>query len=211
LGAGSHGSRATIWLQVRGPRDPEKDTLVAVANLVNMRKRVAMLVLILLSGCVDSPEARSGAAPEPSPSETVETEPEPSETAEPELELIDDGVISIRPKRVLPGATMTLAIRNPPGSWGLASFLDRKDGSEWTYIGGFRAGPRGQWKDHAFNRFYFLPKWRNVGIESVAFDGNDSIDLRVPRLEPGTYRIAHAFVVAREREWHVDVFEVIGP
>jgi hypothetical protein len=78
-------------------------------------------------------------------------------SAFPEPELIDDGVVSIRPKRVRPGATMTIVIQESSGSLGLGWYLDRKDGSEWTYIGGFRAGPRGQWKDHAFNRFYFLP------------------------------------------------------
>jgi len=143
------------------------------------------------------------------PSESVETEPGPSETAEPELELIDDGVVLIRPKQVRPG-TLTRVIRNPPGPYGLGWFVARKDGSEWTYIGGFRAGPRGQWKDHAFNRFYFIPKWRNVGLEDIAFDGNDSIDLKVPKLKPGTYRIVASFLVDHEDEWQADVFEAIG-
>jgi hypothetical protein len=40
-------------------------------------------------------------------------------SAFPEPELIDDGVVSIRPKQVRPGATMTIVIRNPPGPWGL--------------------------------------------------------------------------------------------
>ena len=132
-------------------------------------------------------------------------------SAYPEPELIDDGVVSIRPKRVRPGATMTIVIRNPPSSWGLGWYVARKDGSEWYYIGGFRAGPRGQWKDHAFNRFYFRPQWLNVGLEDIAFDGNDSMDLKVPKLEPGTYHIAHEFFVNREDEWHIGVFEVIGP
>jgi hypothetical protein len=132
-------------------------------------------------------------------------------SAFPEPDLIDDGVVSIRPKRVRPGAKMTIVIRNPPSSWGLGWYLARKDGSEWTYIGGFRAGPPGQWKDHAFNRFYFRPQWMNVGLEDIAFDGNDSIDLKVPKLEPDTYHIAHEFSVNHEDEWHIDVFEVIGP
>jgi Family of unknown function (DUF6281) len=132
-------------------------------------------------------------------------------TAFPQPELIDDGVVSIRPKQLRPDATMTIVIRNPPGSWGLGWYLARKDGSEWTYIGGFRAGPRGQWKDHAFNRFYFLPKWRTVGLEDIAFDGNDSIDVKVPELEPGRYRIAASFFVDHEDEWHIGVFDVIEP
>lgn len=152
-------------------------------------------------------EGRRTGEVEPDPS----AEPSPTETPEAEPELIDDGVVSIRPKRVRPGDTMTIVIRNPPGFYGLGWYLDRQDESEWTYIGGFRAGPPGQWKDHAFNRFYFLPRWRNVGLEDIGFAGNDSIDLKVPRLEPGTYRIAGSFLVKREDEWHVDVFEVIEP
>lgn len=166
-----------------------------------------MLVLVVLSGCAD-PEANSGVGPESSPSAAVETEPTPSESAEAEPELIDDGVVTVRPKRVRQAGTMTLVIRKPPGDYGLPWFLDRKNGSEWIYVGGFRAGPPRQWKQHPQNRFYFLPKWRNVGIESVAFSGSDSIQLMVPHLEPGTYRIAGAFFVKDEREWHVDVFEV---
>ena len=175
---------------------------------------VALFALVVAAGVVlalDRSSSRVELTSEPEPDSGAATQPSPTETAEPEPELIDDGVVSIRPKRVRPGATMTLVIRNPPGSWGLGWFLDRKDGSEWTYIGGFRAGPRGQWKDHAFNRFYFLPKWRKVGLEDVPFDGNDSIDLKVPKLEPGTYRIVASFLVAREDEWHVDVFEAIVP
>ncbi len=174
-----------------------------------LRKRVGMLVVILLSGC-GGPEASSGAGPESSPSEAVEAEPTPSESAESEPERIDDGVVTIRPKRVRPGDRMILVIEDPPGTYGLDWYLHRKDGSEWTYIGGYRAGPPGQWKDHEFNRFYFLPRWKRVGIESIAFDGNDSIDLRVPRLEPGTYRITGVFYKKTDRAWHVDVFEVIG-
>lgn len=64
-----------------------------------------------------------------------------------------------------------------------------------------------------FNRFYFRPKWDQVGLESTAFSGNDSMDLKVPQLEPGIYRLAHPFNKGRsiEREWHIDVFEVIAP
>ena len=208
------GQRETFqWVDHAGPRRWLGYGFRGIRALtsVDMAKRVAMLVLILLSGCVDPPKARSGAAPEPSPSESAESDPEPSQSADSEPDLIDDGVVSIRPKWVRPGATMTIEIRDPPDYWGLGWYLDRKDGSEWTYIGGFRAGPHGQWKDHAFNRFYFLPRWRNVGLDDVAFDGNDSINLKVPNLEPGTYRIAHEFEVDHEEEWHVDVFEVMKP
>lgn len=156
-----------------------------------------------------SPEG-TGVAGAPSAGVAAEPSPSPSPTQKP-VELLDDGVVAVRPKRVRPGDTMTVSIKDPPGAYGLAWFLYRQDGSESTYIGGFRAGPPGQWKDHEFNRFYFLPRWSNVGIESIAFNGNDSIDLKVPPLEPGTYRISHAFLVKREREWHIDVFEVIEP
>lgn len=175
---------------------------------------VALFALVVAAGVVLALNRSSGRVErtsEPEPGSGAATQPSPTETAEPELELIDDGVISIRPKQVRPGATMTIVIRNPPGSWGLGWYLARKDGSEWVYIGGFRAGPPGQWAQHRQNRFYFLPRWRNVGLEDVPFDGNDSIDLKVPKLEPGTYRIVASFIVAREDEWHVDVFEVIGP
>lgn len=175
---------------------------------------VALFALVVAVGAVlalDRSSGRVERVSEPEPGSGAATQPSPTETAEPELELIDDGVVSIRPKQVRPGATMKIVIRKPPGFYGLGWYLARKDGSEWVYIGGFRAGPRGQWKDNAFNRFYFLPKWRNVGLEDIGFDGNDSIDLKVPKLEPGTYRIVASFFVDHEDEWHVDVFEVIGP
>lgn len=171
------------------------------------RKMVLLFVLISLTGCIDQQESGAGAGPESSPSSPIEDGPTPS--AEPEPERIDDGVVAIRPKRVRPGGRMTLAIKDPPGSYGLDWYLHRKAGSEWTYIGGFRAGPPGQWKDHEFNRFYFLPKWSNVGIESIAFDGDDSIDLKVPKLGSGTYRITGVFYTKAGRQWHVDVFEVL--
>ncbi|MDQ3954875.1 MAG: hypothetical protein M3285_04920 [Actinomycetota bacterium] len=178
---------------------------------MDVRKRVAILVLILLSGCADSPEGRSGAAPEASPSGAVQAEPTPSETPiDLESHVIDDGVVSIRPKKVRPGDTMTLSIKDPPGDYGLDWYLYRKDGSsEWTYIGGFRAGPPGQWQKHRQNRFFFLPKWRNVGIPSIPFDGSDSIDLTVPALEAGTYGIFGLFYKKDARERHIDLFEVI--
>ena len=148
------------------------------------------------------------------PIETPTTQPSPTETpeAEPTPTLYDDGVISVRPKQVTPGGTMTIVIKDPPGFYGLGWLVDRREGSDVEYIGGFRAGPPGQWKDHEFNRFYFLPKWDQVGLESIAFSGNDSMDLRVPQLEPGTYRLAHPFTKERglEREWHIDLFEVMG-
>lgn len=178
--------------------------------IMSTRKWAAVLALLSLIGCSDQPAARSGAGPRSSPSGAVEEKPTPYESADPEAERIDDGVVAVRPKRVRAGDRMTLTIKDPPGTYGLDWYLHQKAGSEWTYIGGFRAGPPGQWKDHEFNRFYFLPKWSNVGIEAIAFDGNDSIDLKVPRLEPGTYRITGVFYVETDREWHVDLFRILG-
>jgi hypothetical protein len=153
-----------------------------------------------------------GAGPDaPAQASRSAAQPRPTVSAEAEPELIDDDVISVRPKRVRSGETMTLAISKPPGDYGLAWFLDRKSGSDWTYIGGFRAGPPNEWKEYHLNRFYFLPEWRNVGIESVAFSGSNRIELAVPDLQPGTYRIAGSFLVRHEEEWHVEVFKVVKP
>lgn len=89
--------------------------------------------------------------------------------------------------------TARLAPSSCSAPYGLAWFLYRKDGSEEIYIGGFRAGPSSTVEATSIQPLLLPPKWRNVGIESVAFDGSDSIALRVPRLEPGTYRISGAF------------------
>jgi hypothetical protein len=79
---------------------------------------VALFALVVAAGAglaLDRSSGRVERTGEPEPGSGAATQPSPTETAEPELELIDDGVVSIRPKQVRPGATMTIVIRNPRG------------------------------------------------------------------------------------------------
>lgn len=142
-------------------------------------------------------------APKPTPQET---------SIDLESFTINDGVVTIRPKKVRPGDTITLSITDPPADYGLDWYLNKKEGpSDWTYIGGYSAGPPRQWKKHHQNRFFFLPEWRTVGIPSAALNGSDSIELKVPPLEPGTYGIFGVFESKKIEERHIGLFEVVEP
>ena len=211
-------SRRTGNKEPRTRHDGEMRKLLAITFLS------ALTMLSCDLGTTDDPDALGASSPA---QQSATPRPQRTDYKEPPPKLFDDGVISVRPKQVTPGGTMTIVVKDPPGYYGLGWNVDRREGSDlagacrvtrpspdcWEYIGGFRAGPEGQWKDHKFNNFYFRPEWDNVGLESIAFSGNDSMDLKVPELEPGTYRLAHPFTKARglEREWHIDVFEVIEP
>lgn len=137
-----------------------------------------------------------------------------SESVEPTPRLIGDHVVSIHPDRVRSGDQAELRITDPPGTYGLAWNLGRREGDRWEYVGGYKAGPKEQWEGHERDRFYFLPEWRNIGIEDIGFQGPASIPIEIPKLDPGKYRLTGEFEPGPSSdkdssEWHYVNFEVV--
>ena len=127
------------------------------------------------------------------------------------MPLQTDDVVSLNPNRLSVGDRAELRVTRNIGVWGLAWHLERQEGSSWEWIGGLVAGPGNQWK----TRFYLGPGAANLGVDDVGFTRTASIAVRVPKLEPGKYRLGQEFFLEGsgsdegQNQWHYAEFEVV--
>lgn len=84
------------------------------------------------------------------------------------------------------------------------------DGGLWQWQGLLVAGPGYE------SYFDLAPLDPGGGIDDIGFRGTYSVDIRIPKLDPGTYRLATYSLKggnkpASEREaWHYTDFEVVS-
>jgi hypothetical protein len=122
-----------------------------------------------------------------------------------------DPVVSVRPQQVRSGDEMKLVVEDPPGIRGLRWDLEHQTGNRWQPVGFFKVGVGKQWA----SQFYFKGDTPGGVIEDIGFTGTDVMDVVVPSLDLGTYRVGTDFLrqgkgsVEKRTEWHYAQFEVV--
>ncbi len=123
----------------------------------------------------------------------------------------DDQVVAIRPERARIGDQVELRIKQTPGIYGLHWVVERLEGSSWQFFGNLVAGPGKPWEKEKF----YLPPNVEGGADDIGFDEPASIELEIPQLEPGMYRLVQDFVrsgqgsVEKRTQRHAAEFELI--
>ena len=123
--------------------------------------------------------------------------------------IAEDTAISVHPARVRVGDRAQLRVERSRAAWGLPWVLEREEGSVWEWVGNLKAGPGRQWKAE------FSIGHAGGSYEDIGFSGPASIDLKIPKLEAGRYRLGQEFIrpgrdpVEERKEWHFAEFEVL--
>jgi hypothetical protein len=119
--------------------------------------------------------------------------------------------MSIRPEQASVGELVELRIHRTPGLYGLDWVIERSKGSAWEFFGVLVVGPGKPWEKE---RFYLEPN-PQVGINDIGFHGPASIELEIPELEAGMYRLVQGFIrqgpgsIEKRTETHAAEFEVV--
>jgi hypothetical protein len=121
--------------------------------------------------------------------------------------------ISVHPARVRVGDRAQLRVDRSRATWGLPWILERLEEEErdtrWKWVGNLKAGPGKQWKAE------FYIGHTGGGYEDIGFGGPASIDLVIPELEAGRYRLGQEFIrpgrkpLEERLVWHFAEFEVV--
>ena len=123
--------------------------------------------------------------------------------------IAEDTVISVHPPRVRAGSRAQLRVERSRAGWGLPWVLERAEGAAWEWVGNLKAGPGRQWKAE------FSIGHTGGMYEDIGFSGPASIDLKIPKLESGRYRLGQEFIrpgrdpLEDRLVWHYTEFEVI--
>jgi hypothetical protein len=100
----------------------------------------------------------------------------------------ENRVVSVTPQTVRVGETVTLGIYRSPGVWGLAWPLERREDDRWVEVGSLNAGPGRAWRPH-----WSLDR-RGIVTPTIGFGGTAMIRIKIPALEPGSYRLVRDFI-----------------
>jgi hypothetical protein len=121
--------------------------------------------------------------------------------------------ISMHPARVRVGDRAQLRVARSRATWGLPWILELLEEGEgdtrWEWAGNLKAGPGKQWEAE------FYIGHAGGAYEDIGFGGPASIDLVIPKLEAGRYRLGQEFIrpgrepLEERLVWHFAEFEVI--
>jgi hypothetical protein len=123
----------------------------------------------------------------------------------------DDEVVSIRPEQAGVGDLVELRIDRTPGSYGLHWVIERSRDSSWEFFGHLVVGPGEAWENE---KFYLPPNLRG-GYADIGFNNPASMELEIPELEAGRYRLVQNFLrqgtgsIEKRTETHAAEFEVV--